>query len=427
MGMRRRDRACAFPIPIRTRQQWQLPNGIRLVTEYIPSAYSVAIGVWVLAGSRDEEAAHNGIAHLVEHLVSGASQRRNAQQLATHFERLAAELHAYTTKESTCYAVQTLRPYVPQVLHLLAELLQHPRITRQAVARERRIILDELLASADDPEEVLYDHAERVLFRAHPLALPIAGTPETVSHLTEDIATAFHARFYVGEAMLITVAGNIAPEEVYELVSETFASIPQRRQALPVRLPPETEQTQEVTLHRHLHQAYVLCARLLPKLALPDRVALAIVDFILGEGWGSRLYQCIRERSGLAYTIFSELEWFSDCGVWNIALHATTSALPTIERLIRHELQRLSEEGLSKPELARARRFLQARLAMALDNPMECIALLARAATEHIPDPFTSTLHLLDELPCDTINALAARFCNPEQWSWIRLLPYNHG
>jgi len=427
MGMRRRSAIDTLPFSARIRQRWELPNGIRLITEQVPSAYTVAVGVWLLAGSRDEDPYYNGIAHLLEHLVAGASQHRTARQLAVNFEQLGTELTAYTTKEFTCYSLQTLRPYLPRTLRLLAELLMAPRLTQRAIHRERRIIIEELLAYADDPEEVLYEHAERTLFGTHPLGMPIAGTVETLQHITEEAVAAFHAHFYVGEAISVTLVGDLCPEEAYALVSEAFGTIPRQRLQLPPRLPPEPQPAQEVTLSRPLHQAYVLCTRLIPKLPLAERVALAVADFLLGEGWSSRLYQRIRERHGLAYTVFSELEWFSDCGMWSIYLNATPSVLPSIERLVRQELQRLCQEGINDTDLARARRFLQARIAMTLDNPVECMSVLARTAADGISDPFLSTFHSLEELSRDKVNALVARFCNADEWSWIRIVPQIHG
>ncbi|MCS6966849.1 MAG: insulinase family protein, partial [Candidatus Kapabacteria bacterium] len=317
--MRRRSVTLTLPPAGRLRQRWELPNGIRIIAEHIPSAYSVALGVWVLAGSRDEDPSFNGLAHLLEHLVAGYSQRHTSRQLAFAFERLGTEVNAYTTKEAVCYSAQTLRPHVPQVMKLIATQLMHPRLTKHLLERERRVIAEEILTYADDPEEVLYEQAETLLLGNHPLGMPIAGTPESLQRIAlEDVAT-FHSRFYVGERILVTIAGDVVPEEAATAVAYAFGNIPQLREPLPPRFPPAPQPAQERTLQRPLHQAHILFARLLPKMSPNERSAVTLLNFLLGEGWGSRLYQRIRERSGLVYTIASELEWFSDCGIWSIS------------------------------------------------------------------------------------------------------------
>lgn len=423
MGIRRRSLLPSLVLTGRTHVVHELPNGIRVVVEHIPSAYSVVLGVWVNVGSRDEEPQHNGIAHFVEHLVAGSSHQHSAYRLAVAFEELGTEVNAFTTKEVACYSLQTLRPYLPRVLSLLSEQLMAPRLTRRAIERERRVILEELLSYADDPEEALYEHAEKLLFGEHPLGMPIAGTAETLQHLTRDDLAAFHSRFYVGERMVITLVGNVSAEEAIALLAETFGQIPRQREALPPRFPPVVGNVCEETLRRPLHQAYVLVARLLPKLSPAERMALTVLNFLLGEGWSSRLYQRIRERHGLVYSIASELEWFSDCALWSISASARPSALTRVERLIGEELQRLSESGISEAEFLRGRNFLQARLAMALDNPAECMTLLVRAATDNDSHPLLHAFQELAELEREQLNALAAQYCAPEQWSRLRLLP----
>ncbi|MEN3027488.1 MAG: pitrilysin family protein [Chlorobiota bacterium] len=427
MGIRRRS---ALPPRLsieRAYAHWRLPNGVTVLSEQIPSAYSVVLGIWVLAGSRDEDPSYNGVAHLLEHLVAGSSQRHSAYQLAIAFERLGAEINAYTTKELTCYYVQTLRASFHRVLELLVEQLIHPRYSPRLLERERRIISEELLSYADDPEEMLYEHAERLLFGDHPLGLPITGTRETLERISPEVVADFHSRFYVGERILVGVTGNISPEEVFTAISSALASIPPIRVPLPQRTPPRLQSDGELTLYCPFHQGYITVARLLPKLSSQERAALALLNFLLAEGWSSRLYQRIRERYGLAYHITSELEWFSDCGMWSITASGSPSGLARIEQLISSELQHLVQEGIRPSEFSRGRNFLRARLAMLLDSPADSLATLARAILlDDGHEPFLHAFQSLESLSYEHVNLLAARYCSPEQWSIIRLLPKGH-
>lgn len=361
---------------------------------------------------------------MLEHMLAGASQRHTARQLAVAFERLGTDVNAYTTKELTCYSAQTLPDRLRHVLHLLTEQLLYPRLSQRLLVRERRVITEELLTYADDPEELLYEHAERLLFGNHPLGMPIAGTPESVRRITLEVLQDFHQCFYVGERIVVTLVGNVSPEEAYRTVAAAFAPLPRRRCELPPRTPPEPQPAQEHTLYRPFQQASLLIACLLPKLSLTDRTALALLNFVLGEGWGSRLYQRLRERHGLVYGVISELEWYSTCGVWSISASTSPESLSQVESLIFEELCRLSEGGIRPAEFERGRAFLHARLAMALDSPAECMTLLARSALEDEPAPLPEMLEAqLSHLSRNTVDALAASYCQPEAWSRVRLLP----
>lgn len=425
-GRSRRTSLAAPRLTGRLEQRWELPNGVRLIAHQIPSAYSVTLGIWVVGGSCDEEPDYNGTAHMLEHLLAGSSQRHTARQLALAFERLGTEVNAYTTKELTCYHAQTLPDRLPRVLQLLTEQLFSPRLNQRLLARERRVITEELLAYADDPEELLYEHAERLLFENHPLGMPIAGTPESVQRITLGVLQDFHRRFYVGERIVVTLVGNLPPEEALRAAAAVFADIPRQHCQLPARVPPQPQRAREETLCRPFQQASLLIARLLPRLSAPERTALAILNFVLGEGWGSRLYQRLRERHGLVYNITSELEWYSTCGVWSISASTSPGTLPRVEELIFEELRHLSNGGIRPEEFERGRAFLHARLAMALDSPAECMTLLARAALEQEPTPLPELLELqLSQLSRDTVDMLAALYCQPGDWSRVRLLPSN--
>ncbi len=254
--------------------------------------------------------------------------------------------------------------------------------------------------------------------------MPIAGTPESLRHLTPEVLYSFHSRFYVGERIIITIVGNLSPGDAYRAVVEAFAGVPRRRSELPPRQPPSPQPAREEILQRPFQQASVLFARLLPRGSPDERSSLALLNFVLGEGWGSRLYQRLRERYGLVYSVASELEWYSTCGVWSISASTHPDNLQRIEALITEELHRLSQSGITAEELERGRTFLYARLAMALDSPLECMGLLARAVADHEPLPSLDAIHQqLQQLSADTLNAAAATYCQPTEWSRVRLLP----
>jgi predicted Zn-dependent peptidase len=253
--------------------------------------------------------------------------------------------------------------------------------------------------------------------------MPIAGTTETVERITDEVAADFHRRFYVGERTVITVAGNLPLEELSGAISEAWSVLPPLREPLPERMPPSERPPQDAELRRPFQQAYVALARLVLQPTPKERMALALLNFLLGEGWSSRLYQRIRERHGLVYSILSELEWYADCGLWSIVASTNPTALPRVERLVRDELNRLAAEGIRPDEFRRGCTFLQARMAMALDNPAECMALLARAALEGTPTTPHHALQLMAELSPEDVNAAALRWCPSEQWSTVRLLP----
>ncbi len=426
--MRRRRHATdtVERLQLRTPQYHRLPNGVRVVMDHLPWASSALCGLWFAAASRDESAQHNGVAHLTEHMLAGRTRRYSVRRWASAFERLGAVLDAFTTKEHTCYTLQVLPQQLPQALRLLIGGILEPAFSWRRLRHERRVILEELAFYEDDPEEFLAEQLEQVLFGEHPLALPIAGTRHSLARIGLPEVEAFYERFYVGERAVAVLVGNLSELSLEQLQQELLR-LPARREPLPVRYPPVNLPARERTLTHSAQQAYVMMGQLLVQPTPRQRFCLAVLNFLLGEGWSSRLYQRIREHHGLAYSISSEVEHFSDAAVWSITAVCSAATLPQLEQLLRQELQRMVESPPTEAEIQRATETLRTQMVSSFDSLPERMGILARSAMEGradaMADPFVQALEYLQQLTREEIVETAAQLCVPERWSTVRLLP----
>jgi predicted Zn-dependent peptidase len=360
-----------------TVQMERLPNGLVVITEPMEHVHSVSVGIWLRSGSRREPAGVNGISHFIEHMVFKGTRRRTAEDIAREVDRVGGMLDAFTSKEMVCFNTRVLDEHLPKAFDVLADMVLEPKFAPEDIEREQSVILEEIRMTQDNPEDLVHELFTQNFWNSHALGKPILGTPETVSAFSRDTLDTWFRNWYAPNNLVITAAGHLTHTQLLDLVADRFAKLSPVQDGLSDPLP---QPAQHITLRtkHELEQVHICIG--VPALPMTDkrRFAVAVMNNILGGGMSSRLFQNIRERQGLAYAIFSELNSYRDVG--SLSVYAGTS-LETAGQVIRSvldEFRRMRDEPLDAEELRRAKDHLKGATLLALEGSGARMNSLAR-------------------------------------------------
>jgi len=346
-----------------------LPSGLTVAVEPMVSTRSVSIGVWVGVGARDEPAPLAGVSHFLEHLLFKGTATRGAIEISREVDRRGGDINAFTSKEYTAYYCRVPARHADVGIDLLGDVLTAPALRDDDIESERQVILEELAMDEDSPEDVAHRTFAATLFGDHPLGRETAGERDTVRAIRPGDVRDFFAEHYRAANTVVAIAGAVDPDHVIDQIAKAFDRMPTGG-VVPARLapsaPPATESRVDVdddTEQVHLVIGGAALAR-----TDPDREALDVVNHVLGGGLSSRLFDEIRERRGLAYSVFSSASAFSDSGVWSIYAGTLPEHRTEVEALVRVELDRLGEHGITDDELDIAQGYLAGSYEMGLED-----------------------------------------------------------
>jgi predicted Zn-dependent peptidase len=354
----------------------RLASGLTVVTEKMPHLESVALGVWVKSGSRDETQDEHGIAHLLEHMAFKGTKRRSARQIAEEIENVGGELNAATSTETTSYYARVLKDHVPLAVDILADILTESVFDDEELIREKHVILQEIGAACDTPDDVVFDRFAETAFFDQTLGRCILGTPETVESFTSDQIRAYLARNYTTDRMFVVAAGAVDHDSFVRQVEERFASVPTKPAISPI-VTAARYTGGEVRETRDLMDTQLLLGFEGRAYHMRDFYASQILANILGGGMSSRLFQEVREFRGLCYSVYAFHWGFSDTGIFGI--HAATGGdnLPELVPVIINELRK-SAEKIEQQEINRSRAQIRAQLLMGQESPAARAGQIAR-------------------------------------------------
>ena len=351
-----------------------LSNGMKVVTEHMPHLQSAAVGVWVRAGSRDEREGEHGIAHMLEHMAFKGTRTRSARDIAEAIENVGGDINAATSTETTSYYARVLRDDVPLAIDIIADILTNAVFDPGEMEREAHVILQEIGAALDTPDDLVFDRFQETAFEGQPLGRPIMGTPESVSGLTPDHLRRYLSDHYAGPHMLLAAAGAVDHDEVVALCERSFAPFGAKGAAEPV---PGRYTGGEARDDRKLMESHVLLGFEGKPYGGRDFYASQFLAMILGGGMSSRLFQEVREKRGLCYAIYSFHWAFRDTGLFGI--HAATGPEDVAELVpvILDEIER-STQTIDSKEVERARTQISAGLLMSMESPAARAGQIAR-------------------------------------------------
>ncbi|WP_416798912.1 M16 family metallopeptidase [Ciceribacter azotifigens] len=354
----------------------RLPSGLTVVTERMPHLESVALGTWIKSGARNETPDEHGIAHLLEHMAFKGTRSRSARDIAEQIENVGGELNAATSTETTAYYARVLKDHVPLAVDILSDILTDSVFDEDELTREKQVILQEIGAANDTPDDVVFDRFSEIAFRDQTLGRPILGTPDTVKAFTSDEIRGYLSRNYTTDRMFVVAAGAVDHDAFVRQVEERYASLPTKASAAPV-MEPARYTGGEARETRDLMDAQVLIGFEGRAYHVRDFYCSQVLANILGGGMSSRLFQEVREFRGLCYSVYAFHWGFSDTGIFGI--HAATGGenLPELVPVIIEELRKASQ-SIDQQEIDRSRAQIRAQLLMGQESPAARAGQIAR-------------------------------------------------
>lgn len=360
-----------------------LDNGLRIITEEIPFFKSATIGIWVDTGSRNEIPANSGISHFIEHMIFKGTGTKSATDIAEIMDGVGGQLNAFTEKEHTCFYARVLDRHVELALDLLSDMLLNSVFDAEELNRERSVILDEIRLYDDSPEDIIFDMFNQLIWKGHSLGRPVLGTTETVENITRGDILSYMAEHYTAEHIVISATGNIEHENFVKLIEKFAGKLPagQKARALSDRV--VIQQRQKQIRCKDSEQAYVIFGREGVSHRHEQKYCLTMLDSILGGSMSSRIFQEIREKRGLAYSVGSFTTCLSDTGLFGIFAGTSPDTLPQVTSLIIEITEKMKTEGATAGELERAREQLKGSLSLALESTSGRMIRLAKSEMHH--------------------------------------------
>ena len=353
-------------------QKTLLPSGLRIITEEVPTVRSATIGYWVGIGSVDETPEVGGAAHFLEHLLFKGTSKRTALEISSEIEAVGGDMNAFTTQEYTCFHAKVLDNDVPLAVDVLSDMLADSKVTPEDTEQERNVVLEEISMHEDEPGELSYDRFSQKLLGDQPIGRPIIGTRETITNMTRDQVNGFYQNFYSPQNTVISMAGNFKHEEAVDLVVNSLKNTRWNTQNPPKPIrdkSPLPANGKGVTLvSKDTEQAHLVWGMKALDRHHPDRYALAVLNAALGGGMSSRLFQEIREKHGLVYTVYSFAHQFTGVGLFGVYAGCMKERVGDVVGLIRQELNKVVQNGITQDELTRGKGQIQGGILLGLED-----------------------------------------------------------
>jgi predicted Zn-dependent peptidase len=392
-----------------------LPGGLRVITEPLPAVRSAAFGIWAGVGSRDEGAAHFGATHYLEHLLFKGTRRRTALDISAAMDAVGGELNAFTGKEYTCYYARVLDADLPLAIDVLSDMVTGSLLEPKDVEAERGVILEEIAMNDDDPADTVHEAFAAQLFGDTPLGRPILGSVDSINSITREQIAEHYAARYTPENLVIAAAGSLDHAAVVDLVGRAFGPVlAGGGSPAPPRLPPPGTSWGEAgtgvrLVSRGIEQANLMLG--CQGLSRTDgrRFALGVLNAALGGGMSSRLFQEVREKRGLAYSVYSFSSQHADTGMWGIYAGCLPAKADEVLAICREEIAKVVAGGLTAAELDRGKGQLRGSIVLGLEDPSSRMSRLGKAELVYPRlEPVDEILASIDAVTHDDVRDVAA-------------------
>ncbi len=358
-------------------QKDTLPNGLMVITEAMPAVRSISLGIWLRVGSRQEAQNENGLSHFIEHMVFKGTERRSAEEIARAADAIGGHLDAFTSKEYTNFSIKVLDEHLERAFDILADLVRRPLFRSEEITKESRVIEEEIRMVEDIPDDLVHEMFTQSYWRGHALGRPILGTRRTVRSFSRRRVLDFYQRHYTPENLLVTAAGHLEHSRILDLVNAAFKDLSPNGSS-PRQAPPTPHPHLRYRRKKELEQAHLCVGTEACSFADPKRYAMHILNAVLGGGMSSRLFQNIREKRGLAYSVFSSVNCYRDAGSLTVYAGIAPNNLRQTLDLILEEFHRLKSDPIPDDEFQRAKDYLKGSTLLGLESTGSRMSSLAR-------------------------------------------------
>jgi predicted Zn-dependent peptidase len=388
-----------------------LPGGLRVVTESVPTVRSVTVGIWVGVGSRDESASLAGASHYLEHLLFKGTRKRDALAISSAIDAVGGEMNAFTSKEYTCFYARVLDADLPLAVDVVCDLVTSSVIRGADVESERGVILEEIAMHEDDPTDMVHDQFAQVLFGAGPLGRPILGTVESIETIRRDAIAGYYRRRYRPQDMVVAVAGNVDHAAVVRLVKRSFGEagmLDGDADPAPPRAGHPSTRTEAGVrvVRRTTEQANVVLGGVGVNRTDERRFAVGVLNAALGGGMSSRLFQEVREKRGLAYSVYSYHAQYADTGLFGVYAGCVPRKVDDVLAICRDELDKVAARGITVEELERGKGQLKGSLVLGLEDTGSRMSRIGKA--ELVYGELLSVDDILGRIDAVTLDDVAA-------------------
>ena len=399
---------------VRNIRRQKLPNGLTVITEQMQHIRSASIGVWLQTGSRDEDPEWNGISHFIEHMVFKGTKHRSAEEIARQVDSIGGNMDAFTAKECICFNVKVLDEHVPVALDILSDLVLNPVFDGSDIARERGVIMEEIKMDEDNPDYLVHEIFTQNFWKDHPLGKPILGTKETVKRFERDAVLAAYAHRFAPGNIIVSAAGNLDHDRFVELVRGHFEHMTPMTNGFHSSTPKISSRI--ILRNKKALEQVQLCIGVPAyPIAHEKRHAGYVLNTLLGGGMSSRLFQNIRERQGLAYSIYSDLNPYRDTGCLAVYAGTSLASASKVVQSVVSEFRKLKTESVPDEELRRSKAQLKGSLMLSLESSTSRMSNLARQ--EMYFDRYYDLDELIERIEAVTaedLSKLASEFFKPE-------------
>jgi predicted Zn-dependent peptidase len=399
-----------------------LDNGVRIISEKLEHYRSASLGIWVNAGSRDEQVQENGIAHFIEHMIFKGTQKRTSLDIAKELDAIGGLSNAFTGKESTCFHSRVLYKHFGILADILSDIFLNSTFDPQEVERERQVILQEINMVEDTPDELIHDLFNRLFWVDNSLGSPVLGTTETVNTIEQNAIQAYMKRFYTPSRVIVAAAGNIDHDRLVDYFHPLFQKLDRYGQPPSVYF--ANNHSDVLCREKKLEQVHLCLGGEAPHLKSERRFAGAIFNTILGGNMSSRLFQEIREKRGLAYSVFSYINAYRDTGVLGIYAATNPQAVNYVLEVIQREVRKIQEGDLSETDLIAVKEHLVGGILLGSESTDSRMMRLAK--NEYLFERYVSFDELVnnvENVSVDEVVAVANETFHQEAISLVTLGP----
>ena len=402
-----------------------LPNGLTVLSEYMPGVRSIAFGAWVRSASLHESRERMGVSHLLEHMVFKGTPTRTAKDIALSLEVLGGSLDAYTAREHTSYQARVLDEHLEQAADVIADLIFRPLLRPQDLALEKKVVLEEISQVDDTPDDLVFELHNEAMWGEHPYGYSILGTRDTVSGLGVRELRDLHERAYHPPQVVIAASGNVRHDDLLEVLHRTgWADQPRGTGIVARTVPPNEAPPSERHVERAGVQTHIVFGSSTVPYSDPRRYAVVLVDTLLGAGMSSRLFQRVREQLGLAYSVYTYQSFHADSGVHGVYVGTAPETAAEATDAVRAELAEIAAKGLPEEEIAAGKGQLKGQLTLSMESVS---SRMYRAASVELYDDKYRTLDQLlaeiDQIDAATVAQVCRDYFAPERQTLLTLGP----
>ncbi|MHB0997785.1 MAG: M16 family metallopeptidase [Armatimonadota bacterium] len=401
-----------------------LPNGIRVVTETVPYVQSISTGIWITSGARDENPSEMGISHFLEHMMFKGTKTRSAKQIADEFDWIGGQVNAFTDKEYTCYYGKVLSEHLPVAMGVLSDMFLNSVMDPKEIELEKNVILEEIKRHEDTPDDQVHDIFLQTIWNNHPLGKSIIGTSETVSSLNRDRFMSFINTRYKPDSLIIAAAGNLVHEDIVNRVEELFGGLKGSKTKTEESVPQFSYNSKY--MNKDTEQVHFCIGTHGYSQIDKDRFALAIIDTTLGGGMSSRLFQEIREKRGLAYSIGSYSSAFREGGYFTVYGGTSLENIEEILDLTRVEFNDIKTNNIKEDELTRSKNQIRGALVLSQESMSSRMIRIAKSEIYHGRIvPLEEIISSVVKVTHDDISRVAQNIFNEESLPIVAIGPFD--